>query len=155
VKRTFYEKQGRRYVPVLEYNSELMDALPEGAHLVMTRPGGQSCRYNIEPALAPMIAAGRTAEDAMVNAIAKATEIQPSTKVLTEKQQAAWQQITEAYGPDRFYLTSNSAYDVAQAGIEAMQQEAQKLLSHPTVREAYEHFLFVAKLVNDADKETK
>jgi hypothetical protein len=62
-KKIYYEKRGRRYVPVMEHDYELMDAMPKGNHLIMCFPGGKSTRYNIDPALAPMIAAGRVAED--------------------------------------------------------------------------------------------
>jgi hypothetical protein len=47
----------------MEYDEYLMDGLPYGNHMIMVYPGGQSTRYNIDPALAPMIAAGRVAED--------------------------------------------------------------------------------------------
>jgi len=55
-KTIFYKKVGRRYVPVREYDRTLMDAFPAGAHLVICYPGGQSTRYNVNPAYAPMIA---------------------------------------------------------------------------------------------------
>ena len=65
MKKIFYEKVGRRYVPVSEYDSDLLDAFPKGTHIVMCYPGGQSRRYQIDPAYAPMIAAGRVAEEAI------------------------------------------------------------------------------------------
>ena len=73
-KRIFYEKIGRRYRPVYEWDQGLMDAMPRGTHLVMCYPGGQSTRYNVDPNLAALIAAGRVAEDAMCNAVRKASE---------------------------------------------------------------------------------
>ena len=62
-KKVYYEKRGRRYVPVAEYDGDFMDSYTHGTHLLMVYPGGQSRRYNIDPAYAPMIAAGRVAED--------------------------------------------------------------------------------------------
>ena len=61
----FYVKKGRRYIPHSSYSSEFCDSFPKGTHLVQTYPGGSSRRYNIDPAYAPMIAAGRVAEDAI------------------------------------------------------------------------------------------
>ena len=58
-KTIFYKKVGRRYVPVYEYDQTLMDALPKGSHLIQVYPGGQSTKYNVDPAYAPLIAAGR------------------------------------------------------------------------------------------------
>jgi hypothetical protein len=77
-KKIYYEKVGRRYVPVAEYDNDLLDSFTKGNHLVMCYPGGTSRRFNIEPALAPMIAAGRVAEDAICKALNKASEMRPA-----------------------------------------------------------------------------
>lgn len=57
-KTIFYKKEGRKYVPVYEYDQELLDAFPKGTHLVQVYPGGSSRRFNIQPNYAAMIAAG-------------------------------------------------------------------------------------------------
>ncbi len=144
--KIFYEKRGRRYVPVHEYDEYLMDGLPYGNHLIMCHPGGSSRRYNIDPALAPMIAAGRVAEDKMCEAVRKASEMRPRRHPLTEKQQQAWQRLNKALGDDIYTLEIASARDIAEAGIKAMQQEAEKLLTNPAVKLAYEQFLLVCEL---------
>jgi hypothetical protein len=77
-KKIYYEKRGRKYVPVMEYDEDLMDGLPYGNHMIMVYPGGQSTRYNINPALAPMIAAGRVAEDWMSEAVRDASTPPPT-----------------------------------------------------------------------------
>jgi len=126
-KKIYYEKRGRRYYPVMEHDYELMDALPYGNHMIMVYPGGQSTRYNINPALAPMIAAGRVAEDRICEAVRKASEMRPRRKELTEEQQQAWQQLNQALGDDVYTLEIASTRDIAEAGIKAMQAEAEKL----------------------------
>jgi len=98
-KKIYYEKLGRRYVPVAEYDNDLLDSFPKGNHLVMSYPGGQSRRFNIDPNYAAMIAAGRVAH--------------------------------------------------AEAGIKAMQEEADKLMKHEGVRKAYEHFLLMCELTKE------
>jgi hypothetical protein len=119
----------------------------------MSYPGGKSTRYNIEPNYAAMIAAGRVAEDAISTAIQKASEMRPHNKPVTEKQQKAWKALAKAFGDDRYYVEIPSAREIAEAGIKAMMTEAEQLMAHPSVREAYNHFLFVAELVKDnADK---
>ena len=145
-KKIFYEKHGRRYVPVHEYDEYLMDGLPYGNHLIMCYPGGSSRRYNIDPALAPMIAAGRVAEDKMCEAVRRASEMRPRRHPLTEKQQQAWQRLNKALGDDVYTLEIASARDIAEAGIKAMQAEAEKLMSNPAVKLAYEQFLLVCEL---------
>lgn len=148
-KQIFYKKVGRRYVPVSEYDSELLDAFAKGTHLVMTYPGGQSRRYNIDPAYAPMIAAGRVAEDAISDAVRKASDLRPSRNPLTEGQIKAWRKLSKEFGEEAHTLTWPSARDAAESAVKAMQVEADKLLENPAVRKAYEHFLFVAELARD------
>ena len=145
-KKIFYEKVGRKYVPVHEYDEYLMDGLPYGNHLIMCYPGGKSTRYNIDPALAPMIAAGRVAENRMSEAVRKASEMRPRRKELTHDQQRAWQRLNKALGDDVYTLEIASARDIAEAGIKAMQAEAEKLMTNPAVKLAYEQFLLVCEL---------
>lgn len=152
MKKIYYERVGRRYVPVSEYDSNLMDGFPKGNHLVMCYPGGSSRRFNIEPALAPMIAAGRFAEDAMSSALVKASEMRPHKKPITEKQNRAWRALAKSFGDDRYYIEIPSAREVTEAGIKAMETEAVKLLEHPMVRAAYDEFMATCKLVLEQDK---
>ena len=145
-KKIYYEKRGRRYVPVMEHDYELMDAMPRGNHLIMCYPGGRSTRYNIDPALAPMIAAGRVAEDRMSEAVRKASEMRPRRTELTVEQQRAWTRLNKVMGDDIYTIEVASARDIAEAGLKAMQQEAEKLMTNPAVRLAYEQFLLVCEL---------
>jgi hypothetical protein len=150
MKKIFYEKVGRRYKPVAEYDNEYLDSFPKGNHLVMCYPGGSSRRFNIEPALAPMIAAGRFAEDAMSAALVKASEMRPHNKPITEKQRKAWDNLAKSFGADRYYVELPSAREVTEAGIKAMELEASKLMEHPMVQAAYDEFMATCKLVLDS-----
>ena len=149
MKKIYYQKVGRRYVPVSEYDSDFLDAFPEGAHLVMTTPGSKSTHYRIDPALAPMIAAGRFAENKMLDAMRQASEGRPKQRPFTEKQVKAWKQLQKAMGDEMFYLQYPSNMDIVEAGIKAMQEEASKLLENPSVKKAYEHFLLVCELTKE------
>lgn len=149
MKKIFYEKVGRRYKPVYEYDQTLMDAFPKGAHMVICYPGGQSTRYNVDPNYAAMIAAGRVAEDAISSAIHKASELSPQQKPLTESQLAAWQNLAKEFGEDLCTLQGASTRGIAEAGVKAMMEEADKLMSHPAVRDAYEQFQLVCKLTKE------
>jgi len=148
----FYVKKGRRYVPHSTYSSEFCDSFPKGTHLVDVYPGGTSRRFNIDPAYAPMIAAGRVAEEAISKAIVKASEMRPHNKPITEQQRTAWEALSEAFGSERYYIELPSAREIAEAGVKAQIDEAEKLLVNPTVRKAYERFLFVAELAKEHDK---
>ena len=149
MKTLFYKKQGRRYVPVAEYDNEYLDSFPKGDHLVSVYPGGSSRRFRIDPAFAPMIAAGRYAEDAVCRAISKAAELRPPRTPITEKQKKAWNQLAEAFGDELCTLQGLSIRDCAEAGVTAMQDEADKLMKNDSVRKAYEHFMLMCKLAKD------
>jgi hypothetical protein len=147
MKKIYYEKIGRRYVPVAEYDNDLLDSFPKGAHLVLCYPGGSSRRFNVEPNHAAMIAAGRVAEDGMCDAIRRASEMRPQRTPITEGQRRAWRKLAREFGDDLATLNMGCARDIAEAGVNAMIAEADKLMSHPAVRDAYEQFQTVCNLV--------
>ena len=149
MKKTYYEKRGRRYVPVAEYNNDWMDSFPEGNHLIMCYPGGVSRRYRIDPALAPMIAAGRYAEDAICSVMSKADEVQPPRRAMTEAERDAWNNLIAVWGDEARSLRRAAIQDIAEAGVKAMQAEADKLMQNEAVRNSYEHFLLMCKLAKE------
>jgi hypothetical protein len=149
MKKIYYEKIGRKYVPVSEYDNEFLDSFTKGNHLVMSYPGGTSRRFNIEPALAPMIAAGRVAEDAICRAISKAADLRPQRTPLTPRQKKAWEELAEAFGDELCTLQGLSIRDCAEAGVQAMQAEADKLLKSNSVRKSYEHFQLMCELTKE------
>jgi hypothetical protein len=152
-KKVFYEKKGRRYVPVAEYDSDYLDSFPKGNHLVMCYPGGSSRRFNIDPAYAPMIAAGRIAEDVISKKIMDATEIRRQSKnrstPLTPSQKAAWDKLVEEFGPDAKQLEWPSARECAEEAVKAMMVEAEKLMQHQSVKRAFDQFLMVCALTKE------
>lgn len=149
MKKVFYEKKGRKYVPVSEYDNDLLDSFPKGSHLVICYPGGTSRRFNIDPAYAPMIAAGRVAEDAIADALRKASDLRPSRSPITEGQRRAWERLAKEFGEETHMLTWPSARDAADQAVKAMMEEADKLLKHESVRKAYDHFMLVCSLVKE------
>jgi hypothetical protein len=149
MKKIYYVKEGRRYKPVAEYDNDLMDSFHKGNHLVMVYPGGTSRRFNIDPALAPMIAAGRVAEDAMCSAMLKASELRPQRTPLTDGQRRAWRKLAKEFGDELCTLHGSSTRDIVEAGVKAMQTEADKLMQYPAVRDAYEQFQLVCKLTKE------
>jgi hypothetical protein len=145
----FYKKEGRRYKPVYEYDQMLLDSFSKGTHLVEVYPGGSSRRYNIDPNHAALIAAGRVAEEAMTKAISRASELKPRQTPLTEGQRAAWKKLAYEFGDELATLQISSARDIAEAGLKALQEEAEELMKHEAVRKAYEHFLLMCELTKE------
>ena len=154
MKKIYYEKDGRRYKPVAEYDNNFLDSFEKGNHLVMCYPGGTSRRFNIDPNYAAMIAAGRIAEDAISSALMKATEIRRQQRhekgtPLTPGQKAAWDNLVKEFGEDARQLEWPSVREIAEIGVKAMQEEADKLMKHDAVRHAYEQFMMVCKLASE------
>lgn len=149
MKKIYYIKEGRKYVPVAEYDNDLVDSFSKGTHLVMVYPGGTSRRFNIDPNHAAMIAAGRVAEDSISRAIYKASELRPQRSPITDGQKKAWQNLAKEFGEELCTLQGTSARDIAEAGVQAMIEEADKLMTNPAVRKAYEHFMLVCELTKE------
>lgn len=154
MKKIFYEKVGRRYRPVSEYNSELFDAYPKGVHLVICNPTGRSTRFNIDPDFGPLIAAGRFAEDAISLRIMEKSGLRYSgdRKPLTEQQKQAWAALTEAFGDERYPLEYCSYREAAEEGVRAMQEEAEKMLTNPAVRRAWDNFMLIWQLAKENER---
>lgn len=155
MKKIFYEKIGRKYSPVTEYDDKLLEAMPKGAHLIIVYPGGRSTRYNIDPNYAAMIAAGRVAEDAIVTAISEASKLrcpERAKQPITEGQLKAWKKLQKEMGVDNYPLEWPSYREIADTAIKAMMLESEKLLENPTVKNAYDHFMLVCKLAKEQNE---
>jgi hypothetical protein len=149
MKKIYYEKVGRRYKPIAEYDGDYLDSFPKGTHLVMCYPGGQSRRFNINPDFAGLIAASRVAEDAMCEAMRKASELKPKHTPITEAQRRAWNKLAREFGDELATLSVASSWDIAEAGIKALQKEADVLYSNPAVKKAYDHFILMCELTKE------
>ena len=156
MKKIYYEKVGRKYVPVAEYDSDLLDSFRHGNHLVMSYPGGQSRAYNIDPNYAALIAAGRVAQEPMREAIKQAAAMHrdKNNGELTVKQKEAWENFVKVMGESGRYVHYKSVHDIADAGIRALEKEAATLMEHPAVRDAYERFLLVCKLTKEKQNDS-
>ncbi len=152
MRETYYKKRGRRYVPVAEYDSDLMDSFPKGTHLVQCYPGGQLRKFNIDPAYAPMIAAGRVAEDAICEALRKASDLRPSRAPLTDAEHQAWETLKQAFGDSTHALQWPAAREACDQAVKAMAQEAEKLLNNPAVKQAYDHFILMCELTKSHER---
>ncbi len=150
MKKIFYEKQGHRYVPVREYDPMLSDALPQGFHLLEVRHNSESRRFDVDPDTVALLAAGLVAKDAMVEALSKATELRPMSKPLTESQRQAWEAFIAEMGDEGRMLERDSLYNIAEAGIQRLMEESQRLLTNEALRKAYDNFILLTKLSKEA-----
>ena len=150
MKTGIYKKVGRRYVEVGEYDTEFMDYVQNGATLVLKRKSCTARYFNVEPAVVPMLAAAKYCEDEISAALVKAGELRMQrsdrAREMTPGQRAAWDNLIREFGDSARQLEWPSARECAEAGAQAMQEEAQKLLANESIKEAYEHFLLLCKL---------
>jgi hypothetical protein len=153
MKKVFYEKVGKRYKPVKEYDDTLMSAFGKGTHLVVCRPGITSYSYQIDPAFATMLAAGKYAEDKMSRAIVDGLMVRPKTNPTTERQRELWTELKNSFADQDFVIHGPAAADAAREGIKALEQEVEKMLTVPAVKLAYDHFMTVWQLTKEQTKE--
>ena len=128
---TLFRKVGRKYVPAYSLSewSYDKDLMPVGSFRLVHAysDGGRRYAYSVTPETAGWVAAATLAAHAMTEAIHKANQFTvPSPKPWTKKQQAAIAQansILEAAGiwSGRGWTTAQ-AYDVAQAGVDAVKR---------------------------------
>lgn len=146
---TFYKKIGRNYKPVSEYDSELREAWPEGAHLIIVKTGSKITRYNVDPNYVSIIAALMYAKETFCKAIIEASGYKSKKEPYTEEQKLAWKKLQESFD-DKFYsIYTSSSNDIAEAGLQELIKEASSTLENPSVKKAYEQFLLVYKLTKD------
>ncbi len=114
--QVLYQKIGRRYHPVREYDSLVMDAMPAGSHLVVVQPGVKSCRYNVEPTHAPLLAALREHREALMVILRNASAMRSHKSLLTPKERKGLAAYCAVVGPEAMLtLESRSAADIIDA----------------------------------------
>lgn len=146
MKEVFYKKVGRKYVPVKEYDDNLIRALPYGSHLIEVSKNSVTTIRNINPNFAAMIAAGLLSERKISDSIMNSLAMRPTKSTLTEEQREAWNAFSAALGDSIYPLQWPSVYEAVKAGVIAMQEEADKLMQNPTVKQAHDHFLTLFEL---------
>lgn len=149
----FYKKRGRKYIPVSEYDHDLLSSVPEGTHLVICRPGFRSTRYNIDENYAALIAASFVAREKIITSMYDScNNYTPSREPLTPEQVELWNKLNESFG-ENITLQRCSLAEIADKATEAMQEEANKLMENPAVKKAWDHFQSVCRLTNQKQRE--
>jgi hypothetical protein len=88
----------------------------------------------------------------MIQAMGKASELKPKHTPITEGQRRAWKKLAREFGDELATLNGASSYDIAQAGLKALEDEAARLLTNESVKAAYDQFLFVCALTKQQRK---
>ncbi len=70
-------------------------------------------------------------------------------KPLTPEQLDAWEKLAKAFGKERYALEFCSYREAAEAGVNAMMEEAEKLLTNPAVKNAWNNFMLICELTKE------
>jgi hypothetical protein len=76
--------------------------------------------------------------------------MRPARTPITLGQKKAWEKLAKEFGDELATLNGLCVHDCAEAGIKAMQEEADKLMQHESVRKAYEHFILMCELTKES-----
>lgn len=121
---TYYEKRGRRYVPVMEAVTHW--GLPEGSYLVQVTPGSTTTKYHVNPDYAAVEAALMTLEDAMVEAMLQESKLRPSSVPMSAEEIAAWEVFRTVLHGREIVMYSPSIHNVVQAGINVLRDKLEE-----------------------------
>jgi len=146
---TYYEKVNGEFVPVLEYNSYLMDALPEGHHLISVDGHLTVRRRDINPDFATVHAAMVIAEEEITKLLANIYRMNEGRVKLTEEENELWTQLSKALVNSEFSVVRKSPADIAREISAKVVEKAEELRKIPAVKEAWDHYLLVATLAKN------
>ena len=113
---TLYKKVGRRYRPVAEH--EEWESHPEGAHLVVCRPGSALRRFGIDPDRAGLLAAAEPLREQIKDLVVEQLRMRPTRRPVTMQQAAAWRRFQKAMGGEGYFVEYASAGEIADAGVD-------------------------------------
>ena len=113
---TLYKKVGRRYKPVAEH--EEWDSFPEGAHLVICRPGSTMRRFGIEPDRAGLLAAAEPLRAEIRTLVMEMHRMRPTRRPVTQAQADAWHAFERAMGNDCYVVENASVGEIADAVVD-------------------------------------
>lgn len=122
---TYYTKKGRRYVPVLEKDIWNGDVWPEGAHLVICKPGIKTTKYNIEPNDSAYIAACTLRTEKIAKMFIEASQAKCKPAPYTQEQKDAWEALQTAYNGGPYYVQYDSAVEMAEKFLDLVRSEQQ------------------------------
>ena len=121
---TLYKKVGKRYKPVAEH--EEWDSYPEGAHLVVCRPGSTMRRFDIDPDRAGLLAAAEPLRDQIRTLVMELHRMRPTRRPVTQTQADAWRRFQKAMGNDSYCVEYASVGEIADAVVDLIVKEAGK-----------------------------
>lgn len=140
----FYKKVGDQFVAIGKYSEETK--FPFGTHLIKIDPFSKTTLYNIDPAVAPLLAAMLYCKEEFITAMMKETSARPRSTPITKKQQAAWTTFSDTMKESLSMIEYQSADEIAKKTIMSLQLKVDEMMTNTAVKNAYDNFLILAKL---------
>jgi len=154
MEEVFYKKNEHgEFEPISVYDSELLDSLTYGAHLIRVSPGSRSRKYNVDPDRVAIVAALEYAADAIASSIVESSEASPTQTPVTQMQKEAWDNMKEAFDDEMAGIQFPSAHEIIRDVLSTLDFQLEDMLSSPAVRKAYEDFVLLAKLSGEKKTE--
>lgn len=136
------------YQPVSYYDSNFMDAMPVGNHLISVYPGGSCGKYNVNPDHVAVLAALRQCRHLAADILLQAQQLRPSNPAVTKEQREAWQRMLDAF-PEDTHGIRPSCQEAVDKMVEYLTQQVGDMLDkNPQLRQAHERFQMLAALSN-------
>jgi hypothetical protein len=148
---TYYVKRGRKYQPVSQYESGLLESLSSGTYLVNVKLGCRSVRHTVDSKLdLALLATAHSLRDHLSTKLMTAQEAQPS-RPLSPRAQELWRQLQEESGDQRFMIQYPSAAQVVDEFMLELTEQTQKKLAVAAVRESWQEFCTLVDLCSTAE----
>ena len=123
MKRVFYEKVGRRYVPVSMHDGDLYTALPVGTHLIVkVDPGMTTTVRNIDPGRELAVAVMVVIRSKLIEALSRELDIRPGRNAApTKLEKAVFAELQERL-PSRIVAHRQNISDAVMAAIKTVEE---------------------------------
>ena len=142
----YYVKEGKKYVPVSYYDSDMMSALPAGATLIVKEDGCTMYRRKVDINSASFLAAAVSLEHDIGMALVRASEARPHRKELTQEQHDDWDAFMKKHGESFRWIEYPSGQEVAAHMLSTLQKRLEAAHENPAVKEAWDHYRMMVGL---------
>ena len=114
MKKVFYEKVGNRYIPVREYDDQLLSALNKGNYFISIKPGSTSYRSTSFKSVEEFEILGTLLnyEDALMKNINSIIQLKSNREPITLEQQQAWLALEKTFSNDKVSIYAPSLQEM-------------------------------------------
>ena len=136
-----------------EYSEEMWNSIGMGHTYIHRTVSGTSRRHNIDPSYLPVLAVLMECRDEICQALNEAFKARPTRNApLTEKQAKLWRKFQAEI--DTNGISYPSTHEVSEKVFEAVFAKVKYIESVPSLKDAYDQYMLMAKLALKEEDET-